>query len=887
MLPDLKLEIGDKALFESKEKIGQQKEAQKSSFLLRAEALEGVLGLLVLLGINYFWFENNPGFLGIHPHPYWFILIPIAVRYGLFAGLVAGSTAFVVQLYIKFFLLEQDSQSFGLFNHAFVFLIISAGVGFFGEIRRVEHVKLKHDFTDLEKNFSNMLTEYNALLKYKEKKNTEIISQEDTFSSLYKAQEKINSLDENEIYPPLIDLLKQYLFVSSAAIYIIKDDKTQLNKVAHLTDDQVESHPDIISTHSDEIYEILQKGRILSINDLVNRPELLDFFNDKIMCAPIRGVRNRPLGIIVINRVPFNRLTMQAYKMLKSISDRCGASIEKARVYKMTRDKMVLDEITGVLTYSYLKERFDEEFSRARRYGYTISVLVFEIQSFYGCDIKLQQEALLSFKVIIERRLRNIDLLFHGDDRSKFILALPNTPVWGSRTVRTKLIQEMSSVIFDNGEESKTSFDVIGGVACMSPTITTYEDLLEVAFLDLNFQKKLNESFAFACQSDESVALLLFEIMDFEKFSEPMQQNITQIIEPLLKHYSSEYSCLYTLEHSAMYALFFSNREQQSVNGLAQEILKEIKAFRIKPYENQNKDLLVLAGALNAKPDMKTPESWKRKVMDFMYNSEVMLLFRYKFDNAKVQNAPLTVMVVEIADFQIFSDDSQKDIISSLSLIFQQMLGDLDIMFYDSAPSRHVLFLFHINYLAAQNMRERILTEIRSFDFKPYTYEERSLQIEAGIAQLSEAIPTPDELITKADEDLKFVKHVWYACMDAKKKAMPFCISSIEIADFENIPESIRKDLIQSLETVFFQYQENSEMILSLNNNQLYLILFTNTTYNGAVVLNMSICDEISDFSMRPYRGKQNDLQILSKVFAYSEKDIQTHYQMIQKAMHS
>ncbi|KPA18719.1 Diguanylate cyclase with GAF sensor [Candidatus Magnetomorum sp. HK-1] len=884
MLPDLKLEIGDKALFETNEKLGRGPETPASSFFLKAEILEGVLGILLLLGINYYWFEENPGFLGIHPHPYWFVILPIAVRYGFTAGIVSGASAFLVQIYILAFLKGQMSLIEILWGQPLVFLLVSAGVGFFGEIRRTEHVKQKNDFFHLEKNFSSLLSEYNALAKYKEKKDSEIISQEDTFSSLYKAQEKINSLYESEIYQPLIDLLKNYLSVTAASVYVIIEDKTQLKRVADLTLDSDQKLPESMDVNIEPIKEILQKGHILSINDLGLRPELLPFFKDKIMCAPIRGFRNRPIGVIIINQIPFNHLTLQTYQMLKNISDRCGASIEKARVYQITREKMVLDEKTGALTFSYLQERFNEEFSRARRYGYTLSVLIFEIQSFYGCDIKMQQEILLSFKKIIEKKLRNIDLLFHGEDRSRFILALPNTPIWGSRTVRDKLIEEMSRQVFYNENDQPISLSVIGGVASLFPTMTAYTDLLEAAMLDVKFQKKIKESFEYACHSDEHVILVLFEIMDFEKFSAKVQQNITRIIEPLLRHHLKNDDCLYMLEHCAMYGLFFSNRDQRSVDKLTKNIINEIKAFKIKPYEDKTKDLLLLGGALCAKQEMKNAEGWKKEVMEVMYNSEVMTLFRHKFDNAKEISAPLTVMVVEVADYQIFSEEKQQDIITSLSLIFQNMLGDLDIMFFDSGPSRHILFLFQIDIVEAHKMREKIINSVRSFEFKPYTYEDKSLQIEAGVAQLSESIKTPDLLIDKADDELRFVKNCWYAFQDALNKKFPMSIIAFQVLKFDKVSSAVKQDLIRFLEEIFSHYQEDSKKIFSYKDRALYLILLPATTFNTANVINMSITDEIEAFHMQPYRGTEKKLEIKSGVICYHSEH-ETHYQLIQEAM--
>src|SRR5919199_5380839 len=52
---------------------------------------EIVIGLAVLVAINLLFFRtDNWGFFDANPHPFWLIILPIAVRYGALPAYVAG-----------------------------------------------------------------------------------------------------------------------------------------------------------------------------------------------------------------------------------------------------------------------------------------------------------------------------------------------------------------------------------------------------------------------------------------------------------------------------------------------------------------------------------------------------------------------------------------------------------------------------------------------------------------------------------------------------------------------------------------------------------------------------------------------------------------------------
>src|SRR5215211_7049524 len=59
---------------------------------------EIVIGLALLVALNVLVFPDHWGYLDIRPHPFWLIVIPVAVRYGRGPGYAAGLLAALTYL---------------------------------------------------------------------------------------------------------------------------------------------------------------------------------------------------------------------------------------------------------------------------------------------------------------------------------------------------------------------------------------------------------------------------------------------------------------------------------------------------------------------------------------------------------------------------------------------------------------------------------------------------------------------------------------------------------------------------------------------------------------------------------------------------------------------
>lgn len=125
------------------------------------------------------------------------------------------------------------------------------------------------------------------------------------------------------------------------------------------------------------------------------------------------------------------------------------------------------DQSTGALKEDQLRRELADEISRARRYGYPVSILMLAEEQRDGAAPS-DEEALAEAAQAAQARLRPMDSLgHHGDDA--FTVMLPHTPLDGAQVVATKILDgilESSGVAMQAGvaefpEDAATADDLI------------------------------------------------------------------------------------------------------------------------------------------------------------------------------------------------------------------------------------------------------------------------------------------------------------------------------------------------------------------------------------------------------------------------------------------
>ena len=448
------------------------------------EYVGGLLGISVLMVINLLWFRDKIGFLGVHPHPYWIVILLIATRYGFRGGVWTGFLAAGIYLAM----LKMGRHDLSLWELAdtrylvtpVLFLVVGMIVGEIREVQKRKFEQLETDHESLREAFDQFSRSYEAMDKANQELDTRIISQEHTLFTLYAAAHGLKSLQEKEIYPAVLELVKDFLSAEACSIYMLSDNRLKL--VIGSGDPAKLERKKAVDPDDGMMGRAFSSGETVSLNFFVSSKDFSQLEGSEIIIsAPLVSSNKQTLGVLNIEKLPFVKFNPQTVHMTSLLADWCGVAVENARTYKETKDRNISDEITHAYTYTYLQERLREEFSRARRYKQPLSVLSLDIVDFSAFSDQVKQDVLTVLSLVLKNKLRTVDLLFHGSDTGRYIIILPSTPVEGALIPKQRILDEINAFMFKPYEDDEKLLHIEMAEKGLSEDMKGPEDLIPKA----------------------------------------------------------------------------------------------------------------------------------------------------------------------------------------------------------------------------------------------------------------------------------------------------------------------------------------------------------------------------------------------------------------------
>jgi len=430
------------------------------------------LGSLVVI-CNHLFYPQIPGFIGIYPHPLWIVILPTATGFGFRAGIIAGTVCSVLILFYAC----QAVQAKSLLDVIHVIqyptnlaqcLLFLGGGCIIGEVREVKNRKIREinmEFKDLQEGHEQLTKAYNQLSEVSKEVDTRVTGRETTLLKLYQAEQSLKSLREQDIYPAVIQVLKDFISVEACSIYRLYNNTLQMT--AKLDDD---------------ISRIQKRRKGFSLmKKAIKTKETIEMFNHPgiIISAPFMDSKNQVMGLINIENVPEMKRTPQTVRMTSLIAQQCAAAIQNASAYEETKKHHITDDITGALTFEYFNQRLDEELQRSRRYKYTFCILTFVIQDFNEFHKSIQADLRLAICAIIFKRIRGVDLLFLDAQPHRFIVFLPNTPYVGAEVVKSRMGEYIDEFGFKPYPHSQKPLDIQINIIEYSDEMMGYDSLFE------------------------------------------------------------------------------------------------------------------------------------------------------------------------------------------------------------------------------------------------------------------------------------------------------------------------------------------------------------------------------------------------------------------------
>lgn len=453
--------------------------------------VEILLGFALITAVNVIWFRSNLGFLGVSPHPYWVMVLLLSSRYGFLAGVFVGVLSAAICLSLTV-LGRQGTTLYEFFRmlvgEPLLFILVGAVLGEVTQMVKSRYEALLVEFEELKEAFDKLKERYDAMVKAKQEVDTRILSQEQTLSTMHETAQALRSLSEAQLYPSALDMVAKFLGAEACSIYLFTDGRLRLKSVQGELEGR--ERPKDLTPDEGLMGRAFSSGRVASANvmlEMYEKGELPD--TDVLICAPLLTSGRKVLGVVNIEKLPFLKFNSQTIRMAEVFAGWCADALENALLYTDTKSKTITDDITGAYTVNYMQSRMTEECARARRYKTDLAFIVLDILGYVEYSEDQQREILTSLSKALKQLLRNIDLLFSGDEPGRYFILMPNTPLVGAKVVGTKIVQLVGSLGGLCASPSG-SLPVAMGVSAFSEENMSPEQILAAALEDRGAQGK-------------------------------------------------------------------------------------------------------------------------------------------------------------------------------------------------------------------------------------------------------------------------------------------------------------------------------------------------------------------------------------------------------------
>jgi len=207
------------------------------------------------------------------------------------------------------------------------------------------------------------------------------------------------------------------------------------------------------------------------------------FQNDFFVCVPFM-IENEIIGALNLNDNDKGFLTAADLDFILNAAEFISLSISNALLFEKVEKLSRTDGLTDLFNRPLMQSVLDREFSRCRRYGSTLSVVILDVDHFkkvndtYGHQ--KGDEVLVRLAAVLRRFCRSHDIAarYGGEE---FVLILPQTPSRGAWKITERIREAVAELYFQHeGADWQVTFSA--GIAEFdAQTTKTPAQLIQVA----------------------------------------------------------------------------------------------------------------------------------------------------------------------------------------------------------------------------------------------------------------------------------------------------------------------------------------------------------------------------------------------------------------------
>ena len=386
-----------------------------------SSVVETFLFLLGVYAVNRAMHPGSHGYLGVHPHPYWIIVILIAIRYPFREGMICSA---LVSLAYTLFVVFPDEgvyyfltiNLFSDFRDPLLFLVVGGIISGYTEhlVRRTEvyRGRLVERDTEMEvlEERNNAATE--ALQKLELRIAGQFTSMVDLFGSLSKTK----VMGPDEIKANLLDVMRQYLNVEQCAYFDYERENLvaacQLGQGEDAAEAEVQTEGDFI------LMEALRTRRVAYLGHFTQQSDLERYRGSSLLAGPLLNASGKVMGVVSVGAMPFLDYNPHSFKLLETILGWWANVLEEGARLRELRERSVFDEELGLYNFTYAWNRMAEEFRRAVRFSIPLSLALLRIDDYEDVPAGKRMDLRVALARIITQQVTELEMVscYKSDD---------------------------------------------------------------------------------------------------------------------------------------------------------------------------------------------------------------------------------------------------------------------------------------------------------------------------------------------------------------------------------------------------------------------------------------------------------------------------------------
>lgn len=410
--------------------------------------LSAIIEMLIFfsLALSYdFLFRDADRFIDVSPHPFWVIVLLMAVQYGTKEALVATILS-------CFFLLAGNlPEGKILATYEYMLKILfnpfmwTGASLLIGELRVRQINERNNLIRELSKSKGSLKViaqSYSDLKKQKEALETKIAGEMKSAVAIYDAVKSASITDNSK----LADLVKQAVIASlnpeKFSVFVYNTEGLTLEFAYGWNNKDKFSKR--IPADSNLFREIMSRKSLLCV---VNENDENILAGEGLIAGPIIDNSSGEIfGLIKIEELPLKEFNVSTIQLFWNLCEWAGKIYSSARKYDKTKENSLIDYDKMLYSYSFYNLQSGLLSKLAERLNFDLTQINAEISNFDELPETEKNLAAKELGAAVKSTLRSTDIIFSTQKiGSKFAIILPGTPIINAQLVLQKIEEGLNS----------------------------------------------------------------------------------------------------------------------------------------------------------------------------------------------------------------------------------------------------------------------------------------------------------------------------------------------------------------------------------------------------------------------------------------------------------